>query len=87
MRKLPQYNQVRVFGGRKFLLKGEGTKPECKSDSKYYTERGHDYRIIEGKSPYYPNKKVYYLYISAAIRVSNSDFHQGNFRPMRRSHK
>ena len=77
--KTPQYNNVRMFGGRKFLLKGVGTKQDCKFDSKHYTEQGHDYRIIEGKSPFNPKNKIYYLYISGGIRVSNSDFHQGNF--------
>jgi hypothetical protein len=83
--KTPQFNHVRIFGGRRFLLKGEGSKQDCKQDSKHYSEQGHDYRIIEGKSPYYPRKKVHYLYISSGIRVSNSDFHQGNFnKHMRR---
>lgn len=83
--KTPQFNHVRIFGGRRFLLKGEGSKQDCKQDSKHYSEQGHDYRIIEGKSPYYPGKKVHYLYVSSGIRVSNSDFHQGNFNnPMRR---
>jgi hypothetical protein len=72
--KLPD---VRLFNGRRFLRESNGTKKECQNRGKKFAKMGHDYRVIK-------KDNAYSLYVSAAIRVSNSDFHQGKFRPMRR---